>query len=74
MPRWIFHALDPVQAVCGDWCLHFWEVVGVWFTGLMTLAAVVVSLTLARREGIRIKGRPAIDCWRNKAKIPLGRN
>lgn len=54
MPRWLLHALEPVQAVCGDWCLHFWEVVGAWFTGLATFAAVVVSLVLARREGIRI--------------------
>ncbi len=55
MPKWLLHSLEPVQAVCGDWCLHFWEVVGVWFTGLMTLAAVIVSLALARREGIRLK-------------------
>jgi hypothetical protein len=54
MPQWLLHALDPVHRVCGDWCLHFWEVVGVWFTGLATFAAVVVSLVLARREGIRI--------------------
>jgi len=54
MSRWILHALDPVQAVCGDWCLHFWEVVGIWFTGLATFAAVVVSLLLARREGLRL--------------------
>lgn len=51
---WFLHALDPVNTVCGDWCLHFWEVVGIWFTGLMTLAAVLVSLALARREGIRL--------------------
>lgn len=55
MLRWFLHALDPLQAVCGNWCLHFWEVVGVWFTGLATLAAVLVSLVLARREGIRIR-------------------
>jgi hypothetical protein len=52
--RWLLHALDPIQATCGDWCLHFWEVVGVWFTGLATFAAVFVSLLLARREGIRL--------------------
>jgi hypothetical protein len=51
---WLLHALDPVQATCSNWCLHFWEVVGVWFTGLATFAAVVVSLALARREGVRI--------------------
>jgi hypothetical protein len=55
MPHWMLHALDPVQSVCGDWCLHFWEVVGVWATGAATFAAVVVSLMLARREGIHIK-------------------
>ncbi len=55
MLNWLLHAIEPVQAVCGAWCLHFWEVVGVWFTGLATFAAVVVSLVLARREGIRIK-------------------
>jgi len=53
--KWLLHALDPVQAVCGNWCLHFWEVVGVWVTGAATFAAVVVSLVLARREGIRIE-------------------
>ena len=55
MLHWILHAPDPVQAVCGDWCLHFWEVIGVWLTGAATFAAVAVSLVLARREGIRIK-------------------
>lgn len=43
-----------VSSTCGEWCLHFWEVVGIWFTGFATFAAVVVSLTLARREGIRL--------------------
>ena len=55
MLSWLLHALDPVQKVCDDWCLHFWEVIGVWFTGAATFAAVVVSLVLARREGIRMK-------------------
>ncbi len=55
MPHWILHALEPVQTVCGDWCLHFWEVVGVWLTGAATFAAVAMSLVLARREGTRIK-------------------
>jgi hypothetical protein len=53
MGNWILHALEPIQAVCSDWCLHFWEVVGIWFTGIATFAAVLVSLALARREGIR---------------------
>lgn len=54
MPHWILHALAPVNALCDDWCLHFWEVVGVWFTGLATFGAVVVSLLLARRDRIRM--------------------
>jgi len=54
MSHWLIHALDPVRAMCGDWCLHFWEVVGVWFTGLATFAAVILSLALARREGFRL--------------------
>lgn len=55
MPDWLLHSLDPVRAVCSAWCLHFWETVGIWFTGFATFAAVLVSLALARREGIRIK-------------------
>jgi len=54
MPDWLLHSLDPVRAVCGNWCLHFWEIVGVWFTGFATFAAVVVSLLLARRDQIRM--------------------
>ena len=54
MSQWLLHALNPLEAVCSDWCLHFWEVVGIWFTGLATFAAVLISLILARREGIRI--------------------
>jgi hypothetical protein len=54
MSHWFLHALDPAQAACGEWCLHFWEVAGVWFTGVATFAVVVVSLVLARREGIRL--------------------
>jgi len=55
MPDWVLHSLDPIRSVCGDWCLHFWEVVGIWFTGAATFAAVVVSLLLARREGVRLE-------------------
>lgn len=54
MRDWILHLLNPMSSVCDDWCLHFWEVVGIWFTGSATFAAVLVSLALARREGIRI--------------------
>jgi hypothetical protein len=54
MLKWLMH-LHHGQSVCDDWCLHFWEVVGIWFTGTATFAAVVVSLVIARREGIRIK-------------------
>jgi hypothetical protein len=52
--HWLQHLLDHGSALCNDWCLHFWEVVGVWFTGIATFAAVLVSLTLARREGVKI--------------------
>jgi len=40
----------------GSVALHHGRGGGVWFTGAATFAAVVVSLMLARREGIRIKG------------------
>jgi hypothetical protein len=50
----MLHWLSHVSSVCDDWCLHFWEVVGVCFTGLATFAAVVVSLALARLEQVRI--------------------
>jgi hypothetical protein len=52
--HWFQHALDPLAKICDEWCLHFWEVVGIWFTGIATFAAVLVSLALARREGIRM--------------------
>jgi hypothetical protein len=55
MLHWFAHTLEPLQAVCNDWCLHWWEAVGAWFTGLATFGAVLVSLALARREGIRFK-------------------
>ena len=54
MRDWILHLLNPLNSVCDDWCLHFWDVIGIWFTGIATFAAVLVSLALARREGIRI--------------------
>src|ERR1700722_5165619 len=52
MSHWILHLLDPLQTVCNEWCLHFWEVAGVWFTGAATFAAVIVSLRLARRQSM----------------------
>jgi hypothetical protein len=55
MLHWLLHLLDHGNALCDDWCLHFWEVVGVWFTGIATFAAVFVSLALARHEGVNIK-------------------
>jgi hypothetical protein len=54
MLHWIMHLLDNGHSVCDEWCLHFWEVVGIWFTGAATFAAVLISLVLARREGIRL--------------------
>lgn len=55
LPHWVRHLLDPLSSLCDDWCLHFWEVVGVWVTGFATFAAVIVSLLLARREQIQLK-------------------
>ena len=54
MLHWLVHVLDHGSSVCDEWCLHFWEAVGTWFTGIATFAAVFVSLLLARREGIRM--------------------
>jgi|HubBroStandDraft_6_1064221.scaffolds.fasta_scaffold441646_2 hypothetical protein len=54
MINWLIHLLDNGSSVCDEWCLHLWEVVGIWLTGAATFAAVLVSLRLARREGIRI--------------------
>lgn len=54
MRDWMLHLLNPLNSVCDEWCLHFWEVVGIWFTGIATFAAVLLSLALARREGIRM--------------------
>ena len=51
---WFFHLLNPVNTVCDEWCLYFSKIVGIWFTGIATFAAVLVSLALARREGARM--------------------
>lgn len=55
MINWLLHFLDGGKSVCDDWCLHFWEVAGIWFTGVATFSAVLVSLILARREQVRMK-------------------
>jgi hypothetical protein len=44
VPQWLLTLLNPMRPLCDDWCLHLWEVVGVWFTGFATFAAVVTSL------------------------------
>jgi hypothetical protein len=47
--------LQSVSSICTEYCLHFWEVIGVWISGLGTLAAVTISMRLARRTGPVIK-------------------
>jgi hypothetical protein len=47
MLQWLVHALNPIRPLCDEWCLHVWEVVGIWFTGFATFAAVLTSLWLA---------------------------
>jgi hypothetical protein len=54
MMHWIDNALDPVLASCTPECMQFWQVVGIWFSGLTTSVAVVVALLLARRDRIRL--------------------
>lgn len=55
MVHWLFELGGAVSSTCGDWCLHLWEVTGVWFTGFATFAAVITSLILARREQVRLR-------------------
>ena len=55
MLHWLTQFGNSISSTCDDWCLHLWEVVGVWFTGTATFAAVVVSLMLASRKGIRLE-------------------
>lgn len=54
MPDWWFF-LDELKTVCGVYCLQYWQTVGVWLTGFATVSAVVVSLTLARRQRPRLR-------------------
>ena len=54
MPHWILHALDGLSSTCPEYCLHFWGVLGAWLAAIATLSAVLVSLALARRTGVRI--------------------
>lgn len=51
----VLHAVASMRSSCDEWCLHVWEVAGIWATGLATFLAVLVSLLLARREGIRLR-------------------
>ena len=51
MADWWMHIFDSPSRVCTEYCLHFLEMVGTWVAGLGTLAAVIVSLRLARRSG-----------------------
>ncbi|HEY0749366.1 MAG TPA: hypothetical protein VGD63_21880 [Steroidobacteraceae bacterium] len=55
MLYWLIHVLDHGSSICDEWCLHFWEMIGTWFTGFATFGAVAVSLLLARREGVRFR-------------------
>src|SRR5579859_6306083 len=43
--------IESLGSVCSEYCLHFWEVVGVWVSGFATVAAVIVALVIARRSG-----------------------
>lgn len=51
MPDWMAYALSPLRNYCDPWCLQFWEMIGAWMAGLATVAAVAMSLYLARRDG-----------------------
>lgn len=54
MPEFLF-VLDDLELICSTYCLQFWEVVGVWLASIGTLAAVIVSLVLARRPRPRLR-------------------
>jgi hypothetical protein len=54
MMHWIDNALDPVLASCSPECMQFWQVVGIWFSGVATSMAVIVALLLARRDRVRL--------------------
>ena len=67
MTHWLEHSLDPLLAACKPECLHFWEVVGIWFTGAATFSAVVVSLWLAIRQS-----RPQLRITAQERKLISG--
>jgi hypothetical protein len=72
---WWRHALDPVNAMCSEYCLHFWEVIGIWLAGVATFAAVFVSLYLARQgERTRVHEQISKECAKaNRLITTLGR-
>jgi hypothetical protein len=43
--------IESLASMCSEYCLHFWEVVGIWVSGFATVAAVIVALVIARRSG-----------------------
>jgi len=49
MPDYML-VLDRLQGVCTRYCLEFWGVLGAWLSGIGTVAAVLVSLHLARQD------------------------
>jgi hypothetical protein len=53
--NWLQDALTPLRPLCDEWCLHVWEVAETWLAGFATLAAVLVSLSLARRERVQLR-------------------
>jgi hypothetical protein len=72
---WWRHALDPASTACSEYCLHFWEVTGVWLAGPATFGAVFVSLYLARQgERVRVRERISKECGKaNRLITTLGR-
>ena len=54
MPDLLFF-IDDIERVCTTYCLRFWEVVGIWLTGIATSSAVIVSLMFSRRDRPKIK-------------------
>lgn len=54
MTDWL-NFIDKIEQTCSQYCLLWWETVGIWFTGLATFAVVIVSLALARRDRPKVK-------------------
>lgn len=73
--EWWRHALDPVNAICSEYCLHFWEVIGIWLAGVATFGAVFISLYLARQgERTRVHEQTSKECAKaNRLTTTLGR-